>query len=671
MGLSGLAAFAAGAGFEPWSAIMAAVALSVAFFWQPDPELSSRMERVWLPLATLLVVRALVHVFLIRGDVVVPVVDLLLLLMAAEALRSLDAPNDVRLYALAFALVLASTAYRPGIVFLVAFVAFVSVSTLALMVGHLRRHAELHGVGDIPLGRKLMGTTAGLSAGILLVSLVVFVTFPRVSQGWAGRGETMATSIAGFGDEVSIGEHGSRIYGNPRIVLRVEFPGGAPENVMGLRWRGRSYDHFDGVRWTRSPTIPPSSAPTRWYRTRWEGPVVEQRIYGAPLDVRVLFALHPVLDIEADDGIQPLFDNAGDFVYWGSAAPAYDVRSRALPPPAQELRQADSGFRPSARHYLQLPDLDPRVQALADSLTAGHDNRYDRTRAVLEHLEDFAYTLELPDSPREATLAHFLFQRQAGHCEYFSTAMVVLLRAAGIEARNVNGFLGGQWSPFGEYLAVTQNEAHSWVEVWFPGYGWVAFDPTPGGTGVGSAEAAWYWPGRFFFDGLQHRWSKWVLDYSVESQTGLLRSWSGLLRGDEEGGPGGRGGAPDRGWLILLALGAGAALWWLGRGRASLPPATRLYLDLRRSCARARLPVPPGLTPLALLEQLRRHGSPAVDPAGRVVDLYLRSRYGGKTLDDAELRSMRAALRDARRTLRRARASSPAPPSSTTNAEQP
>ena len=270
MGLAGLVAFAGGAGFEPLSTLLAALGLGTALFWHPDPELSARMERVWLPLATLLVARALFHVFVVHDDIVIPVVDLLLLLMTAEALRSLDAPNDIRLYALSFALVLAATAYRPGIFFLIAFVAFVVLANVALMVGHLRRKAERHGVKDIPLGRGLLTTSAALSMVTLGVAMVVFITFPRVSRGWAGRGETLATSIAGFSDQVSIGEHGSTIFGNPEIVLRVEFPSGQPADIAGLHWRGRSYDRFDGVRWTRSsiPTTaswsPPTGAARSW-----------------------------------------------------------------------------------------------------------------------------------------------------------------------------------------------------------------------------------------------------------------------------------------------------------------------------------------------------------------------------------------------------------------------
>jgi len=654
MGLSGLLAFSGGAGFDPISAVLAAVALLTALVWHPDAGLSARMERIWLPLATVLVVRALFHVFIVRDDVVIPVVDLLLLLLAAESLRSLDAPNDLRLYALSFALILASTAYRPGILFLVAFVGYILLATLALLVGHVRRQSEKYGVREVPLGRGMVGTTGVLSVVILSVAAAVFVTFPRISQGWAGRGETPATSIAGFSDEISLGEHGSTILGNPQIVLRAEFPQGAPDDAASLHWRGRSYDYFDGVRWTRSDALPPSSAPSQWYRDRWSADVVEHTIFGSPLDVRVLFALHPTFEFDSESGIQPLFDNAGDYFYWGSGAPVYTAYAPASPPPPDELRSIERGYTPSDRHYLQLPPLAGRISALADSLTSGLESKYEKVVAIQRWLERFEYTRTLPASAAEATLEHFLFERRAGHCEYFSSAMVVLLRSIGIHARNVNGFLGGQWSAFGDYLVVTQNEAHSWVEVWFEGYGWVTFDPTPASVGGVELAASWFWPGRIFFDGLQHRWNKWVLDYDVESQIGIFSEifreepFEPVAEGATDGGEEGR-----RPWVTaLLALVLLSGFSWARRVGPRRGPATAMYLKLRQSCARAGLGVAPGMTPLALLERIRRERAGAEGSATRVVDLYLRSRFGGEDLGNSGLHEMRKALEHARKLLR-------------------
>ena len=422
-----------------------------------------------------------------------------------------------------------------------------------------------------------------------------------------------------------------------------------------MHWRGRSYDRFDGVRWTRSDNLPPSSAPTSWYRTRWGDDFVEQRIFGSALDTRVLFALHPAFDIDATNGVQPLFDNAGDFVYWGRGAPAYTALSPSSPPAAEELRQPARGYRPSGDHYLQLPRrLDPRIDELADSLTRGLENRYDRALAIQRHLKSFEYTRQLPATARETTLHHFLFERRAGHCEYFSTAMVVMLRSVGIEARNVNGFLGGQWSGFGDYLVVTQNEAHSWVEAWFPGYGWVTFDPTPAGVGGASGSQMWFWPGRILFDGIQHRWNKWVLDYNVDDQVGLF---SGLLGTEtfeesvEQTAPSDGSGARPFGALALIVL-AALGLFWARRGAAPFDPWTQSYLQLRASATNAGLRVTPGVTPTGLAGLIRAERVAAAGPAERVVDLYLRARYGREPLGESDMREMREALGAARRLLR-------------------
>jgi hypothetical protein len=118
--------------------------------------------------------------------------------------------------------------------------------------------------------------------------------------------------------------------------------------------------------------------------------------------------------------------------------------------PAQTSLDADSGVAlPQLRPYLQLPPLAGRITQLADSLVRGRITTADKVRAVEEYLRPFTYTIVLPASSREATLEHFLFERREGHCEYFSTAMAILLRAMGVPARNVNGFLGGEWNNFG------------------------------------------------------------------------------------------------------------------------------------------------------------------------------------------------------------------------------
>jgi hypothetical protein len=213
----------------------------------------------------------------------------------------------------------------------------------------------------------------------------------------------------------------------------------------------------------------------------------------------------------------------------------------------------------------------------------------------------------------------------------------------------VNGFLGGSWSEFGNYLAVTQNEAHSWVEVWFPGHGWVPFDPTPPGGGAERAASSWLWPGRVFVDGLQHRWGKWVLDYSLQNQAEAIgRAASALRRPRAPSELGGGRGLFS--WALVAALLVLAGLLWKGRKVQKGSLETRLYLKLVESARRAGL-VTGQVAPLELVDRIRRFESEAGAPANLLVRLYMRARFAGEGLVEADQAEMARALRLARRAL--------------------
>ena len=188
--------------------------------------------------------------------------------------------------------------------------------------------------------------------------------------------------------------------------------------------------------------------------------------------------------------------------------------------------------------YLQLPaDLNPGIGTLAEELTQGERHPFARAKAIESHLStQFEYTLT-GEQGTEDPLADFLLKTRAGHCEYFASGMVVLLRSLGIPARMANGFYGGAWNEFGQYYAIRQGDAHAWVEAYFPGYGWLTFEPTPPAGTLVPPSNDWGASLQSYLDSMKLQWFKWVIEYDLEKQIAVFREL-----GKKLGGLGGRGG---------------------------------------------------------------------------------------------------------------------------------
>ena len=177
-------------------------------------------------------------------------------------------------------------------------------------------------------------------------------------------------------------------------------------------------------------------------------------------------------------------------------------------------------------NYLQLPDdlITPRMAELVESLTASSASPAQTVMAIEGYLRGMEYTTDLPEpsGPQANLIDEFLFEWERGHCEYFATTMVMLVRSKGIPARIVNGFLGADYNPVGEYWAVRAANAHSWVEVYFPTTGWVRFDPTPAGAPSFDADS-FMWKLGMWVDTLRLTWFRWVIEYDLEKQVSVVR----------------------------------------------------------------------------------------------------------------------------------------------------
>jgi len=181
------------------------------------------------------------------------------------------------------------------------------------------------------------------------------------------------------------------------------------------------------------------------------------------------------------------------------------------------------------RLYLQLPVLDPRIAPLAEQITGKAVTTLEKATAIENYLRShYGYTLQLPQTPPRDPIANFLFVRHEGHCEYFASTMAVMLRAINIPSRVVNGFSGGEFNDVNSRYLVRASDAHSWVEAYIPGEGWIEFDPTP----AGNVQSHGRWS-RFmlYMDAMASFWREWVVNYDLAHQFRLSQD---VTRGSRE-----------------------------------------------------------------------------------------------------------------------------------------
>lgn len=468
------------------------------------------------------------------------------------------------------------------------------------------------------------------------VSLVLFLFFPRIQgQVWAlPSGNAARTGLA---DEMSPGAIG-QLSESEEPAFRVHFSGDIPP-PQALYWRGPVLHTFDGYTWRRDRMVNYHSA-----RVEYLGEPYTYRINLEPHQRNWLFAL------DLPTGAP----NSGAFF-------TFDYQVVAMQPVTQPLSyELTSHLRTAtlesisglARRYdTQLPpDRNPRSRALALELRRQAPTDAALIELVLERFRNggFEYTLTPPLLNLDS-IDDFLFNTHRGFCGHYASAFVTLMRAAGVPARVVTGYQGGEWNPIGGYFLVRQSDAHAWAEVWLDGRGWTRVDPTavvapdrllrgstgPSGAGDSAtqllAQLGWIARTRLAWDALNTWWQGSVLDFDLRSQLGLLQK----LGFD----------APSLrhlGWLLA----GGMTLWlvWLAlRFGRNFRPArgdaiAAAYRRLCRRLARLATARAPQEGPLAYASRLERE-APAASAALRPLLLdYAELRFGGSATAAARRR---------------------------------
>ena len=501
---------------------------------------------------------------------------------------------------------------------------------------------------------RLAGLAAFVTAGILILTAGLFFLLPRSANATLSRLISHRMHVPGFSNEVTLGQIG-QFKNDSSAVMHIrpnsrDFP-------SDLKWRGAALSEFDGKRWW-NPSDAGQHIPL--------GPAGWALVTNGPQTGRRLFYQVTMNGVDSD----ALFV-AGRPEHMSVAVirgPNDSVRLGFLPPdnfryavtsivedPERAVDHTGLSAWDRAR-FLQLPPLDPRIRVLAGEVIVGSASNYQRARAIENHLRtSYGYTLQLPERETRDPIAYFLFERKKGHCEYFASAMTVMLRAIGIPARIANGFQSGTLNPISKLYVIRASDAHSWVEAYIDGRGWIAFDPTPAdprGHAAGLLTKLALWT-----DAADTFWQDWVLRYDLGRQLILaerlqsnsrrlgiqwMDGWStSAIKLGSRVRTWFAGQGPVLGLSLLLAIAAmlgGPRAWralkMLHRvrrvrdGRASAGDATLLYTRMLDVLRHRGFQKPAWFTPQEFAASLPAETGMLVD---QFTHAYNELRFGGRT----------------------------------------
>ncbi|HYC42990.1 MAG TPA: DUF3488 and transglutaminase-like domain-containing protein [Noviherbaspirillum sp.] len=578
-------------------------------------------------------------------------VSMLALLLTLKLLE-MHAKRDlfVALF-LSFFLILSSFFYSQSI--------GTALLTLAAVVAILTTQVSFQFTGAVPPLRKRLRMGATILALAAPVTLVLFLLFPRI-QGplWGMPGDAHA-GRTGMSDTMEPGNIQSLAQSDD-IAFRVKFAGSPPAKAQ-LYWRGPVLSGFDGRKWfpqrRRTPGTPSLQV---------QGEPVNYQVTLEPHGKRWLFALdipRAVPRIERNPA-----RITHDMQLLASTAIHDRLRYDAVSHLQYDLNPNESTL--ALQQWLELPTgFNPRSLAFAAELRQKSQTSADIVTAVLRHFrtEAFRYTLQPPLLGRNS-VDEFLFTTRAGFCEHYSSAFVVLMRAAGIPARVVTGYQGGELNPTDGFVVVRQSDAHAWAEVWLENRGWVRIDPTAAVApervegNLASAIPRQILGGlitldpsnnallarmqriRQSWDAVSNAWNQWVLNYTPQQQRNFIKSL----------------GFEDVDWrtmvtllFIFSSLAVAIVVLPLLLNEKKRDPIDTIYESLCRRLARKGLPREQHEGPRSYRARLTSAESPLPQnqkaALARFLDLYETVRYGATDLTRpaavARLKSLSAECR--------------------------
>ena len=677
-------------------------------FWQQP-----KAER-WLNL--LLVPVYLLDTYWLASPQRLVVIHVLLAGVALRLLRFKASKDWLWLYVASFFAVLLTASVMLDAVFFVLLVLYL-LAALSTMVSFeiqraqdewLRQHTtgalttqfwRPAGTQRLPLRaphwRNVLAFTCLSLLLIAALAAPLFLAMPRVPRPFQGEGAG-SEGLSGFTESVRLGEIG-RVKLSRRRVMRVRVNWPTKTSPIQLYWRGIALDYYDGGTWLRDVKGP---TPLREmvggflvdeeYATP-QPPYTEQQFFLEPLNTSVIFAAPRAIwvsgpdRVKRDDSHSLWTDNHAFHRF------RYQVLSDTTLPQANALRtdQAVTYSAEIRRRYLQLPpQLDVNIAKLAKEIAGDAATNYDVAARLVEHLQNaYRYSLDLHVVEQGDPLSDFLFNTRAGHCEYFASALTIMLRTRGIPARLVNGFQMGEYSQRDDVYVVRQSDAHSWVEAYFPSHGWVTFDPTPAAglnqyDGDLSGLLGW---AQQLGETMQTFWQERVIEFDSYEQFSLLMSvqrrlsrwrtdvaerwldWQARLAGGFKPPPAPvetlsaqaekTSRWPDvRVWLVLVSLLAVAVIiWWWRRTRSwryrfardAAGSAVAFYEQMLAQLARGGYRRQAAQTPREFARQLN------LPSVSELTQLYQQARFSQAALSAQQIDRIGGLLRELQQMQRR------------------
>ncbi|MEN9581426.1 MAG: hypothetical protein RJA70_4435 [Pseudomonadota bacterium] len=588
------------------------------------------------------------------------------------------AAHDQQIILLALLHLVAGTVFGGGMAYGLCFLGFLIIAPGALVLSHLRREVEgnyRQGAKDrtglpvdVPrilrsrrvISRGFLLATCSLSIPIFLFTALLFVLFPRVGLSLLLMQPDRSERMVGFSDRVDLGKVG-RLRADTTIALRVYLPqlSTDPPQRIPLYLRGTAFDHYDGSSWSRDKTqVQANRVGSRVWVGRLDVPHGPERMSVDLLPIKppVIFLPSEATAFEVLSTEDKLLGRPpritagreGDFEYVSSEERGLRYTVFGAPPNRSDF---DRLLQRDAERYLSIPrDLPPRVHELARTWAGDAQAPEAMAQRIEQRLRsDYRYDLDSPSGATLNPLDHFLFESKRGHCEFYSTSMAILLRTLGVPTRNVTGFAGGTYNRFGEFYAVRQGDAHSWVEVYLDHKGWTTFDPTPTAESQPRADVDGLVATlRDLLEATGERWNRHIIGYDLDQQLSMLRDVRKRLpQRDSRSLDEHRRTAS----YVVLALVLGTALFWFYQKRRQrqqsprpIKPLTEnalrvvgLYRKLEDALQQHGVPRSPDCPPLAHARALVETRHTLGPEVLALTEVYLAARFGDAVLtaDDA------------------------------------